>query len=306
MSIDTLHKLDKLVLPSTVELTQIRSARWQAGITSLLEYPAGHVHPMFRANLEQKPVLEMVTPEIDVVLGAIGVGGAAFGSIASYFKLAAQTGAVARATTSHQKVTIASSYGHWTTITLPHNGQGEATVMFTAVYDGSNNPFVYAGSQALSGNLAAGTHFGAGPVSINGTNLTGVQEITIESGLQLIQAGSSSEIWDTFVGAERTACKVTIRTFKMTNWSTLGLSGTTLNGSTGLVFYARKFAQGAGNRVADGTAEHVKFIGLLGTAYPVDSNGQNSSPITDTLVCELIASSDSVAPLTGTTASAIT
>jgi hypothetical protein len=85
----------------------------------------------------------------------------------------------------------------------------------------------------------------------------------------------------------------------------MGLSGTALNGSTGLTFYARKFAQN-GNRTADATAEHIKFVGALGTAFPIDSNGEQSSPISDTLVCELLSASDSVAPLIGTTASAIT
>ena len=305
MAISTLHKLDKLVFPSSVEIGQLRSARWGAGINSLLERPAGHPYPMFRTNLEQKPVMEFTTPEIDVILNSIGVGGASFGAIVTYFKKTAATGSDARASATHRKITINSSYGHWTTLNLPHNGQGEINVTLTAVYDGTNNPFVYAGSSALSGNLGAGTHFGAGPVSINGTPVPGVQEITVESGVRLIQAGSSSEVWDTFVGLEMTEPKVTIRTLENINWVTLGLAGTALDGTNGLVFYARKFAQN-GARVADATAQHVKFIGLLGTAIPVDSSGQGSSPISDTLVCELISSSDSVAPLTGTVSSAIT
>jgi hypothetical protein len=222
-----------------------------------------------------------------------------------YFKKAAVTGNDSRASTTHRKITVAASCAYWSTIRLPHNGQGEATVIMTASYDGSNAPFVYAGTIALSGNLGAGTHFGAGPVAINGTALPGVKEITIESGVKLIQEGSSSEIWDTFVGIEMTEPKVTIRTLENVNWATILLSGTALNGSTGLTFYARKFAQN-GNRTADATAEHIKFVGALGTAFPIDSNGEQSSPISDTLVCELLSASDSVAPLIGTTASAIT
>lgn len=301
----TIHKLDRVIWPSSVEFSMIRSARWVSGITSLLERPAGHVHPMFRTNLEQKPVFEFVTPELDVLLGACGVGGASLASSSTYFKKGSATSNDTRASTTHQKITIASSVAYWTNIRLPHNGQGEASIVQTAVYDGSNDPFVYAGSQALSGNLAAGTHFGAGPVSINGTAVPGVKEITIESGVRLIQEGASSEIWDTFVGIEITEPKVTIRTLKMTNWAVLGLQGTALNGSTGLAFYARKFAANQ-SRVADGTAEHIKFVGLLGSAIPVDSSGEGSSPISDTLVCELVSSSDSVAPLVGTTAIAIT
>lgn len=303
MAVDTIHKLDKIVLPSTVVFSGIRSSRWNAGIESLLERPAGHPHPMFRANLSQKPVLEFTTWELDVLLGAIGVGGASLGSTATYFKKGAVTGNDARASTTHQKITITASCAYWSTIRLTHNGVSEATVMLTAVYDGTNNPFIYAGSQALSGNLSAGNFFGAGPVSINGTAITGIKEITIDSGVRLIQEGASSELWDTFVGIEQTAPRVTIRTLKMTNWASLGLTGTVLDGTNGLVFYARKFSpQG---RVADGTAEHIKFIGLTGSAIPVDTNGEGSGPISDTLVCELTSGSDSIVPLTGTLLSAI-
>lgn len=301
----TIHKLDRVIWPSTVEFSMIKSSRWGSGIQSLIERPAGHVHPMFRTNIEQKPIFEFVTPEIGVLLGACGVGGASLGSCATYFKKASATSNDSRASTTHQKITIASSVAYWPTIRLPHNGQGEATVIQTAVYDGTNDPFVYAGSQALSGNLAAGSHFGAGPVSINGTAVPGVKEITIESGIKLIQEGASSEIWDTFVGIEFTEPKVTIRTLKLTNWSVLGLNGVVLNGSSGLVFYARKFAANE-DRVADATAEHIQFTGLVGTAFPVESNGEGSAPISDTLVCELVSSSDSVAPLTGSVGVAIT
>lgn len=304
MSISTLHKLDKIVLPSSVEFNVLRNQRWTAGIESLIERPAGHVHPMFRATLSQKPVLEFSTPELGVLLGAIGVGGAAVGSVATFFKKAAVTGNDARNSGTHRKITIASSCGYWTNLRLPHNAAGEAQVVLTAVYDGTNAPFAYAGSQNLSGNLAQGSFFGAGPVSINGTLIPGIKEISIDSGVRLIQEGASSEVFDTFVGVEMTEPKITIKTLEMVNWATLGLAGTALDGTNGVLFYARKFAAN-GARVADATTEHILFVGLLGSAFPVDSDGQQSSPITDTLVCELVSGSDSLLPLVGTVGSAI-
>lgn len=301
----SIWKLDKLVLPSSVEFSLVTQSRWGAEIQSMVEYPAGHVHPMFRANREQRPVLEFTTPQLKTLLQNIGVGGASLGSTASYFKAATATGNAARNATSHKKITIASSLAHWTSISLPHNGRAEANVVLTAVYDGSNDPFVYAGSQALSGNLATDEYFGLGPVAINGTNLPGVQSIEISSGVKLIQAGESSSLWDTFVGIEQTAPTITIRTFEMVNWGALlDIEGVALNGSDGLVFWARRYAAG-GSRIANGTSSHIKFVGLNGSAIPVDSNGQDSGPITDTLKIELVSASDSVAPLTGAVDQAI-
>lgn len=304
MAISTIHRLDKLVLPSSVEIVELNSARWVAGIEDILEHPAGHTHPMFVANKHQKPMIEFATPQLSTYLGAVGVGGASLGSTSTYFKKGAATGSVARATAGHKRIVIASSIAHWTQVRLPHNEKAEVSGVLTAIYDGSNDPFVYTGSVALSGNLTAGEFFGVGPCAINGTLIPGIQEITVESGVRLLQAGASSEEFDTFVGIEITNPKVTIRTLEEVNWSTLGLRGTALDGTNGVVFYARRFSAN-GSRVADATTSHVKFVGLLGKANPVDSSGQDQAPISNTLVCTLVASSDSVLPLVITTGSAI-
>jgi hypothetical protein len=267
---------------------------------------------MFQGVQSIKPALEFTTPELDVLLAAIGVGGASIGSTATYLKAASVTGTVARATTSHLKVTITSSVGYWSQIRLPHQGTGQATVMLVANYDGTNDPFIYTGSQTLSGNLGVGTFFGAGPVSINGTSYGGVQEITVDSGVHLIQAGGENEEFDTFVAIQQTDPVVTVKFLNAVSLPVLGLRGLALNGTTGLTFYARKFkgsAAGsfsAGTRVANATAEHIKFVGAVGIASNVDINGQASSLATDTIKIWLASGSDSVAPLVGTTASAIT
>lgn len=305
MAVSAVYKLDKIVLPSAVETSQITRSRWDAGIESILERPAGHAHPMFRGTLMQRPKLEFSTTDIGTILGVIGVGGAALGSTSTYMKAAAQVGNVARATTGHKRIVLPASLGYWTQIKLPHNGRAEIDVCLQAQWDGTNDPFVYTASVALSGNLTSPNYFGCGPCSINGSLVPQVQEITIDSGIKLIQAGTASEPWDTFVAVEETAPTVTIKCFSEINWSGLGLIGLALNGSSGLVFYARKYAAG-GTRVADATASHIKFIGLNGSAIPVDSNGEGAGLISDTLRVELISASDSVLPLTGTVGSAIT
>ncbi len=304
MSISTLHRLDKITGP--LALTEISQMKWDAGIKSMIEFPAGHTDPMFRANQEQKPLVSFSCHDLATLLGTVSLAGLAISStpLVTYFKKASTTGNVARATTQHRKITVNLGFLHWSRISLPHNGRGDASCVLTAIYDGTNDPFVYAGSSALSGNLTATEYFGAGPVSINGSSIPGVKSIDIDSGIELVEEGSDSEVWNTFVGMQRRTPKVTIKTLENVNWATLGLAGTALNGSTGLVFYGRKYS--AQGRVANATAEHIKFIGLNGSAIPMDSDGQDSSPISDTLVCELISASDSVLPLTVNAASAIT
>ena len=175
----------------------------------------------------------------------------------------------------------------------------------TTAWDGTNDPLVYA-TGALSGNLTGSEYFCAGPVSINGTSYPGVKSIEIDSGTELIHESSDGEVWPSFVGIQHVAPTVTIKLFEKVLLNTVGLQGSALNGTTGLVFYARKYANGTPARVANATAEHIKFIGLNGAVIPIDADGQDSSPYTDTIKIELVSVSDSVLPLTLTAGSAIT
>lgn len=305
MSISTLHRLDKLVLPSSVIFNALSNLRLSAGIESMIEHPAGHVDPMFVATMRQRPTIEFSTPELSVLLAAVGVGGASLGASTAYLKAASTTGSVARATTGHKRVVVNSSIAYWTQIRLPHNGKAEAQVVLAANYDGTNAPFVYTGSVALAGNLTASKYFGAGPLAVNGTQVPGIQEITISSGVQLVQEGDASEVWDTFTGIEMTSPSVTVQTKEAINWSTIGLQGLALDGTDGLQFYARAF-QNLSDRYSNASTEHIFFEGLLGRGIPQDTNGESNSPITDTIKFELVSSTDSLRPLVVTTGVAIT
>lgn len=298
MTITTLHRLDRITGP--IALSQITQGKWSAGIKSMIEYPGGHTDPMFRANQSQQPTIDFTTSELATLLATVTLAGLAITSgspLVTWFKKASTTGNVARASAVHRKITVNLAILHWSKITLPHNGRGDASCIITAGYDGTNEPFVYAGTTALSGNLTATEFFGAGPVSINGVSIPGIKSIDIDSGIKLTQESSDSEVYDTFVGIERRENpSVTIKTMENVNWATYGLNGTALNGSTGLVCYGRKYS--ATGRVANGTVEHLKFIGLNGTIIPMDSDGQDANPISDTLKVELISITDSVLPLT--------
>lgn len=307
MAISTIHRLDRITGP--VALSEINSSKITAGIKSMVETPAGHIHPMFRANQEQKPVIEFSTPQLTTFLTATtGLTGYSISStpLVMWIKKANAIGNIARATTSHSKVTVNLGILHCASISLPHNGRAECKGIVTASYDGTNDPLVSShGNVALSGNLTAPEYFCAGPASFNGTSLPGVKSIDVECGVELLHESADGELWPSFVGIQHVAPVVTIKLFEKVNWNTLTLQGAALNGSSGLVFYARKYANGSPSRVANGTAEHIKFTGLNGAVIPVDSDAQDSSPYTDTIKFELVSGSDSILPLTIDTASAI-
>ena len=79
--------------------------------------------------------------------------------------------------------------------------------------------------------------------------------------------------------------------------------------AAGVTGYARKYspdATGGVARVANATAEHVKFVGAYGLAVPANTSGQGSGAVTDELRILLRANTDASVPLAITAGSAIT
>ena len=301
MSVNAPFKLDTIILPSADVIHELNDSRLAAGIQSLITRPAGHVHPMYRANDVLQPMAEFSTPDLATVLANVPAGGLGFTTgLSCHLKKATQTGSASRASLVHSKIAMTEGLIYWSSLRLPHRGQGQAQVSILAGYDGTNDPFVYSSGIALPGNLTDGLYYGAGPVAINGTAIPGVQEIQVDSGVRVLRAGGESEEYDTFLMVETTEPIVTIRTLEPTNWGSLGLRGTILNGVTGLQFYARHL------RTSNAATTNILGQATNGAALPVDSSGQGTSLVTDTLRVECIAASNAVAPLAFTAGIAIT
>lgn len=311
MPISNIYKLDQIVLPGPVNIQTLSNSQLNFGVTSMNNRGAGQLFPNFSTTEMQQPQVDFTTKALDLLLGACGVGGVSYSSAVScYLKAATATGYATRATTSHKKAVINSSLLYWSNIKLQHNGQGEVQCSLVVNYDGTNDPVIFTSSIALTGTIAATNYFGAGPVYINTVQIPGVQEINITSGVKLIQAGGESDEFNTFQGIETGEPEVTIKTFEPVNWEQLLLRGIALNGVSGLTFFARKYlAQGSTStgvsaRVPNGTTAHIQFQAINGRAVPMDTQGQESGPISDTLKIECIALTD-VLPLIVTTGSAI-
>lgn len=304
MSIVNLHKADKIVVGGSFTFNECRNWRFDAGMSSLIRRPAGHVAPMFRAGLQQRPVWTFTTSEIATVWANIGQYGLAVTADTDiYEKLAVATGNAARNASSHKRYRISDCFIFWSRVSLPHNGEGTIDVSIIPVYDGSNEPIVPAGSTALITTQSVGDHFGAGPVAWNGTTLNGIQSIEIATNPQLIQEGGESEIWDTWVGMETIDPVVTLNFRDATSLTGIGLDGTVLNGSTGLTLFARHMT-GVG-RSANGASAHLKLLGANGTIIPQEIGTQDSAPTMHSARVELVAASDSTDPMTLTTGTTI-
>ena len=306
MAITNLHRLDKFILPSATAIDYVNNVQWSNGADVLMKHPSGHTHPMFGGTVNQAPSISASTPQISTFLALVPVNGLAFtADVDSYFKQMTATGNTARASAVHTKVTIAEGMLHWTTVNLTHNAESTVDFVLTASYDGTNDPIVDAGTTALSGNLAAGEMFGAGNVVINGTTIGEIQSVTISSGVQLLIRGDASNLWPDFVAVQTTNPTITITTNDIDVRATAGIDGVALNGSTGVVCYARQFTNnmaGGVGRVANLTATHVAFTALNGH-YRVDSSGDGTDPVSSTITVNTTSVSDSVLPITINTTS---
>lgn len=297
--ISTRFKLDKLVIGSSFTLGTINSVQANFNTEVLTNYPAGHIAPMCIANLSQRPQFNVTTPDLATTLAAVPVNGLATTSDSYlYQKKATDTGSVARATTTHTRYVVSVVTVYWSTITLPNNGEGTVQLMVNPVWDGTNDIIVMGSAVALSGNLACDARYGCGPVSINGTSINGIQSIEVTSGAAMRALDASSEIWPSVCCIDRVAPVVRIVTTDI-QAANLGVTGTALDGSNGLVFWGRK------HKVADATTAHIKFIGLNGIAHVESESGDSAQDYQATIVVQLSSASDSVMPLTYTTGQAI-
>lgn len=273
--------LDKIILPSSVEFHALQSARLDAGISSLIERAAGEVHPNFIATQVQRQAIHFTSPQLDTCLTNIPLIGASIASSTMYVKKGTVTGRIARETTSHYKVATTTACIYWSSIRLPHNGVGTVDLVIATIYDGTNEPFIYTGSTALSGSVSSQNYFGAGPVYINNTAYTDVQEIVINSGVELFELGGSSEVYNTAVGVRTVQPSIEVKMLQAINWgSSMGANGVALNGTNGFIAYGRKYSAD-GNRVANATAGHVGVSCLSGRVIPLDTTGDGSNIVSD-------------------------
>lgn len=269
-------------------LNQLANQNWMAEVVDYVERGAGHVSPQFAAALSAKPAVRFTTSQLATLLVDMEVGcaGKALSNLRCFLGAVSQTatGKVARATSGHERIIVTNSVAYWENLTLPHKGTSQLAVNVAAVWDGTNEPFIYTGTSALpAGGMASGEHFVAGPCKLNGTWIDGVQEISVQSAAELIREGSDGELYDTLCAIDANDPIITIRTFEAVNWGTVLLPGLKLvTADGGFIAYGRKLKQDL-SREADNATVHLKMSVPYGRAVPVDTTGQSRGLVTDTL-----------------------
>lgn len=304
MAASTVYVLHGIVNSSTF-ISQIDNAQVSSGVQTMIAQAAGMPNAQFAATMSANPGITFDSPQLKTILdltGAMsGIANLSGANTDLHFKKVSDLGRrVADATTEHLRFRMAQAWLSLESITAGHRSVASASCRVGTTYDGSNSPLVPAGTLALAGTPTAALHYVAGPVYLNTVALPGVQDITIDFQRQIMELGGEGELYNTFAALQTYNPVITIRCLEH-KWDTYGLNGTALTAGS---FYLRKLARTG--RVADGTAEHIKFAATAGLITVDDSSGGASEPSMTTYRITLIGADSTTEPITVDTAIAIT
>lgn len=273
---------------SSTFISQFTSCEVSPGVESLLVHAAGQVNPQFVAALGISPEIRFGTTQMKTVLDLAGVSVSDLSGANTdlWFKAAADQGnRVASASSAHHRYRAAQALLEIQSITAGHRSLAQANCRMILGFDGTNVPLIYAGSQALSGTPTAAENYVLGECHLNGSEIDGCQDISIDFGRQMIQIGSSGELYPTFNAEGTTSPTITIRAHNAGYWATTALALAVTSGS----FYLRKLK--TVGREADDQVVHIKFAVTNGLAHIDTTSGDGMSPSITTIVIKPVAAS---------------
>lgn len=241
-----------------VTVSGVTDWRVSTGMNRLIEASGGHVDPTFVSVMSLSPTLGFTTRML-TALSSFGIGGAQITTLDAYIQKLLKYGTRGGANT-HTKISIGTGMCVPRTLSANQGSIAELSLDAVAISaDGAAAAMTVATGQSLPAGGGVTEAFTIGPVAINGTVID-VESVSIDFGIQLQLDSSGGQPFPTFVAVmnRRPEIRLTSKDFDTIN--TLYAAGVfgVAQGGTDSVVYFRKLAAG-GTRVADVTAEHVKF-----------------------------------------------
>jgi len=271
MSVNALHTLyavdvDPITESNAVFIDQVSNFSIDPAIQEVLAAADGQVDPTFVAAIGQSPRITFTSSALATLLAEMSnaflTSGIKINSdvthdgLDCFFQQLAE-GSTRASGAAHFKMTINEGLLVPRQISVAQGGLATMGLEGIVTYDGTNDPIVLADSQSLIGSPSVDELFTLGPISINGSQLTAVQSLTIDPGIVEVVAIGDGDKWATYAAIMSRAPMITIQTLDVTALSTFGITGTAQT-ATDTILYLRKLAEG-GTHVADATAQHIKI-----------------------------------------------
>jgi hypothetical protein len=300
MSLTNLFTIFSVVTPAGT-INQISEQSLDSGLQNLLVTSDGGVDPTFAAVSKQKPAATFSTTAIARSLGYAGWGGLHVTTALNLWFQKLALGGTRAGSGAHTKATFTNGLLVPQRITWDNEGQpATLSYQFWAYSpDGTTSPISMAINQSLPSAVVTREFFTAGPASVNGTVIPNSGG-SIEFNFEPVLDGSDGEAYDTFCGIMRRNAVITLRSKDVNLTSTLGFSAAQT--STDSLVYLRKFAPG-GTRVANGTAEHIKFTvddGMITVRDAAAGDGQTAESTVE-IQCTFDGTNDALAVNTAST-----
>ena len=282
---------------------QITSMRIPPGIRRMLL--ADGIYNLFTAVEQQDPRIQFTTTAIAAALAIAGAEGVPIVAATNELDVWLRRRTIAGKYTSgaaHVQITGHNGILYPQAINADQAG-ASIDYEFVPYYDGTNEPLVKTPTSSLSGSPTIAEAFVAGPVSINGTALEGIQSISVAFNIVLDLIFAEGGVWATFLDIASIQPIVRLRTMDALSIVTFGLSGLAQNDTDSEVYL--RAVDKNGMREADATAAHIKIAIDDGTIEVSDISADPRTPYNTEVV--ITPTYDGTAlPLAITTGQAIT
>jgi hypothetical protein len=266
-----------------VPITQLTNVSAMYAFSDVVEFSSGDVAPFWSGSLQSAPACPFGSRQVKSLLDLCDPGAAhakgksyvAHDGTASTCDLFYRKGVnyglrIADATASHELLRMTRGFYRWDSITANQGAVAEINGVLAAGWDGTNDPLVDT-QAALTENEAVNHLFTLGPLTINGTDVDGVQSVTWSNNNQPELVFDQGIPFPTYLGIARYNPQIVARVRNGTLLRTFSSRGTAL---TSLSFYLRKL-KASDLCEANVDAVHIKFTASAGTvkARQIDSRG---------------------------------
>ena len=224
----------------------------------------GRSYPEQISVVSQKPRFTFGTHDLPKVIDAFGLTGRRVTDgvskpgialyQAKYNDSALASGSV------HRRLRFCESYNMIRRLTCSHRQDATAECESIALWDGTNNPVVIEGSQALPTLPASSGRWTLGAVTIGGIDLTCNIQVDIDFGISLDVFGCNSDIWDTHLNVNEIKPMISITALTPDAFADAGVPLIGLVGAhADTVIYLRKRLARQAGFVVDATEEHISI-----------------------------------------------
>jgi hypothetical protein len=194
----------------------IQSFTFNQSLEQIVNSGSGGVDPTFVGVSKIQPEASFTSTAIKTILGSLGIGGVAMSSDKFWFQKMAADGLRGGASV-HIQATLANGIVIPTQIRAPH--AAAATIGFRAVprsADGTASPIALINNGSLETAQSSDAElYTMGAVTLNGVALPGVDEWTLDLGINLWVNSSDGKVYITDVGVLSRNPVFTARTFDM-------------------------------------------------------------------------------------------